>query len=176
MRLARLLPLVAGFALANLSFVAPARAQVAFAPGVGTIPDGVALSAVPAVSADRRYVRLSIGTGFQTVDGFSNIAIPFGVSGLGSGNLGGLAGGGGGGGGFRSVGVPMGMDGPVPSGLAAGPTSPNAFAGPGGMMSADGATGFDESWAPPRRSRTARRKPAASKRATAPPAAAIRPK
>ena len=69
--------------------VGPARradAQaVAFAPTVGTIPDGVSLNAVPAVSADRRYVRLSVNANFTTVNSIQNFGIPFAVSGLNSG-------------------------------------------------------------------------------------------
>ena len=99
-------------------FVAPGRAMaqgsVAFQPNVGTIPDGIGLSATPAVSADRRYVRLSLGFDSSTVQGFQNIPFPAGAVGMGGGTLGGGglgglgggaggAGGAGGTGGFRSV-------------------------------------------------------------------------
>ena len=75
-----------------------ARAQaVAYQPNVGTIPDGIGMTVVPVVSADRRYVRVSVDATFQTVNGFQNLGVPFAVSGFGgAGNAGaglGLAGG-----------------------------------------------------------------------------------
>jgi hypothetical protein len=94
-----------------------ARAQaVAFNPSVGSIPDGVSLNVTPVVSADRRYVRLSLGAQFQTINGFTNFPVPAAIGGggngggglgrLGGGGLGGLGGGGGlAGGGLRSVGL-----------------------------------------------------------------------
>jgi hypothetical protein len=111
--------------LVTLMTFAPsqARAQaVGFNPGIGSIPDGVSLSATPVVSADRRYVRLSINAQFQAINGFSNFPIPAAVGGggnggglRGGGGLGGAAGGGLGGlgalgggaagGGLRSVGL-----------------------------------------------------------------------
>ena len=102
---------------AVLAMPGQARAQgaVAYTPGIGNISEGLSLSVVPAVSADRRYVRLSLNPTFQTIDGFQNFPIPFGVSGAGGtgggrggfgglgGGLGGLGGVGGAGAGFRSV-------------------------------------------------------------------------
>lgn len=162
-----------------------AEAQaVAFQPVVGSLPDGVGLNVVPTVSADRRYVRVSVDAGFQAVNGFQAIGVPFAVSGLGGG-------GGGGATGLRSVGVAMGMDGPVARGMGAtpsGPTGPGAadgYAIPGpGYYDNEGAWG-DGSWSPaPRRGRAARgkasaassraRKPAPARPAT-PPAAAATP-
>ncbi len=91
---------------------------VGFAPGVGVANDGVSLNVTPVVSADRRYVRLSLGFESQTIDGFSTFPVPAAVGGGGNGGAGGLGGGGGAGGlggglaglggagaGFRSVGV-----------------------------------------------------------------------
>ena len=67
-----------GLELAAILGPSPARGQgaVAFAPVPAAIPDGVNLGVTPAVSADRRYVRLSVGIGSQTVTGFSNINVP----------------------------------------------------------------------------------------------------
>jgi hypothetical protein len=82
-----------------------ANAQgVGFTPGISTIPDGVSLNVTPVVSADRRYVRLSLAPQFQTVNGFSNFPIPAAIAGGGNGG-GGLGGLGGLGGGIRSVGL-----------------------------------------------------------------------
>ena len=107
---------VAAFALlALLSTPGRAKAQaVGFAPGVGVLPDGVSLSTTPVVSADRRYVRLSLQPNFQTINGFMNFPVPaavggggFGRGAGGGGGAGGLGGGnagqGGGLGGFANV-------------------------------------------------------------------------
>ena len=80
------------------------------------------LDVTPAVSADRRYVRMSLGVSFNDILGFTTYSVPAAVSGGGAagmngllGGLGGAGGGGaGGGGGARSVG----LGGPV----AVGPT------------------------------------------------------
>ena len=102
--------LLAGF-LACPSGRAEAQA-VAFYPSVGTIPDGVGLNVTPVVSADRRYVRLSLDVNFSTINGFNSFPVPGAVSGGngsggfrgGLGGLGGGAGGNAGGpGGFRNV-------------------------------------------------------------------------
>ncbi len=80
---------LAAFALMAV-LMTPGRAKaqaVGFAPGVGSVPDGVSLGVTPSVSADRRYVRLGVAPGFQTVNGFQNFPVPAAV----------------GGGGFRSV-------------------------------------------------------------------------
>ena len=86
-------------ALLLVSLVAPggAKAQsVGFQPGIGVLNDGVSLNVTPVVSADRRYVRLSLDAQFQSVTGLSNFPIPAAVSGGGGGGGRGL-------GGFRSV-------------------------------------------------------------------------
>ena len=105
--LAGLLTLVEGSASAQ---------AIGFAPGVGALPDGVMLNVTPAVSADRRYVRLALGFGSQTVSGFNTFPVvgavggggngqmAGGMGGMGGGGLGGLAGGFHGGG-LRSIGV-----------------------------------------------------------------------
>jgi hypothetical protein len=84
----------------------PARGQgaVAFAPVIGTIPDGATLTVTPVVTADRRYVRMSLVPQFIAFIQFDTISVPAAVAGFGNG-LGGLGGGNGGGGqGFRNVG------------------------------------------------------------------------
>jgi hypothetical protein len=101
------------------------------------------MTVTPAVSADRRYVRLSVDAYFNVVNGFSSFTTPLGaVSGSGGGGLGGggmgggLGGMGGGlggvGGGLRSVGG----FGPIVGSYNAGM---NGVIGPTGL---DGAMGF----------------------------------
>ena len=83
----------AGFAAIVLlgagGFAAPGRAMaqgsIGVQPTVGTIPDGIGLNATAAVSADRRYVRLSLGFNSSTVQGFQNIPFPVGAVGMGGG-------------------------------------------------------------------------------------------
>ena len=78
---------------------------VAFQPGLGSVLDGAALNVTPVVSADRRYVRMSLTPYFNGVQGFQTVVVPGAVS-SGGGFGGGLNGGFGGGGnrGFGSVG------------------------------------------------------------------------
>ncbi len=99
MRAAR--SIVAAFAVLAALLMAPGRAKaqaVAFFPTVGQIPDGVSLNVTPVVSADRRYVRLSLDVNFSTINGFSNFPVPAAVGGgNGTGGLGGGLGGLGGG-------------------------------------------------------------------------------
>src|SRR5262249_21713662 len=91
------------------------------------------LTATPVVSADRRYVRLTLNPIFNALEGFDTFSIPGAVSGGpgGPGALGGLGGGGlgGVGGGARFA---AGLDGVIPTGtqpgaLAQGPSWPTAF-------------------------------------------------
>ena len=162
------------------------RAQVAFQPNVATLPDGLSLSAVPAVSADRRYVRLSVNPSFQTVDGFQTLGVPFAASGMNSGTgagaaAGALAGAGfPGAGGFRSVGVPMGMNGAiVGGGMGSQSVQGSRFGTAAGANFGDSMIGseyaMDDSWSPaPRRGKTTRTKAARTKKGMAtqgPPAA-----
>ncbi len=62
---------------------------VAFTPQVGTLPDGVQLSVAPVVSADRRYVRLSLAPQFNTVDSLTTLTFP--AAAVGGGGFGGQA-------------------------------------------------------------------------------------
>jgi hypothetical protein len=54
---------------------------VAFAPVIGSFPDGVTMSATPVVSADRRYVRLTMNPQFTALQGFNTYLVPAAVSG-----------------------------------------------------------------------------------------------
>ena len=54
---------------------------VAFDPIIGIAPSGQTLTVTPAVSADRRYVRLSVNGFFNTVNGFSSFTTPLGAVG-----------------------------------------------------------------------------------------------
>ena len=160
-----------------------AQAQaVAFNPTVSSLPDGVGLSVTPAVSADRRYVRLSLNVGFQTIDGFSNFPVPGAVSGGGNGGgggglggLGGLGGGGGGGaggggavggGGGGGIAVVSGMNGPVGPGMQGGSGGFAPSMGPFGYGYGYGGPGFGDyytedwsAWRPaPKRSKVTRPK------------------
>jgi len=81
-----------------------ARAQaVAFQPEVSPLFSGALVTVTPVVSADRRYVRLSLDTSFTHVNGFTTYLVPAAVSGGGGAGgmmgLNGLLGGGGAGGG-----------------------------------------------------------------------------
>jgi len=108
--MSRHLPAVA-LALLTLTVPTAGRAQVAFFPVVTPFPNGVALSATPVVSHDRRYVRLTLDPQFNALQGFDGFSVPAAVSGggLGAGGPGGLGGAGGGGGGRFLAG----MDGPI---------------------------------------------------------------
>jgi len=82
-----------------------AQAAIAFAPIIGQIPDGVTLNVTPVVSADRRYVRMTLNPQFIAFIQFDSFSIPAIVAGRGNG--------GGIGGGFNSVAVPQGLDAPM---------------------------------------------------------------
>ena len=61
---------------------------VAFSPTIGQIPDGVTLFVTPVVSADRRYVRMTLSPNFITFIQFDTFNVPAAVGG---GGLGGQA-------------------------------------------------------------------------------------
>lgn len=106
----------------------PACAQgaaIAYEPVVNWYLNGAALTATPVVSADRRYVRMTLNPYFSTVNGFTTYSAQLGaVSGGGvvGGGAGGFGGGGGGGaGGFAGMnGAVGGMNGPIGGGRGAG--------------------------------------------------------
>jgi hypothetical protein len=81
----RLTTVAAAFGLITLGIqgLAPcARGQaIAFEPVIGFVPTGSTLTVTPVVSADRRYVRLSVNPFFNTLNGFSTFGIPGAVSG-----------------------------------------------------------------------------------------------
>jgi hypothetical protein len=110
----------AAFGLLAFFAPAPAKAQaIGEQPTIGVIPDGVFLGVTPAVSADRRYVRLSVNTSFNTFNGFSTFPVPAAVGGGGGGfgaGVGGLGGGGALGGGANG-----GLFGPGAMGEPTGP-------------------------------------------------------
>ena len=92
------------------SRAAKAQFAVGYIPNIGSINDGASLNVTPVVSADRRYVRMTLLPVFNQVNGFEVFTIPGAVAGVGGGGFGGgggLGGGAGGGGGFvgRSVGL-----------------------------------------------------------------------
>lgn len=97
---------------------------IGFQPVPAPFPSGTILDVTPAVSADRRYVRLSLNPTFSVLNGFTNYTVPAAVSGGGAGMngaIGGLGGAGGlgalgGGNGVRSVG----LGGPTVAGAAPG--------------------------------------------------------
>ena len=79
---------------------------VAFDPIIGSAPTGQTMTVTPVVSADRRYVRLSVNPLFNAVNGFTSFNTPLGaVGGAGGVGGGGMGGGGGlGGGGLGGAG------------------------------------------------------------------------
>jgi hypothetical protein len=64
----------------------PATAQIAYVPNIGAVPTGATMTVTPAVSADRRYVRLSVDVFFNDFNGFTTVSFPGGAVG---GNFGG---------------------------------------------------------------------------------------
>ncbi len=114
-----LLGLLAAF---GPEFNLSARGQaIAFEPQVSPFFSGPFIGVTPVVSADRRYVRLSINASFNTLNGFTTYSVPAAVSGgpggpgalAGLGGLGGLTGGGGGGGGSGRGGSLIQNEGPL---------------------------------------------------------------
>jgi type II secretory pathway component GspD/PulD (secretin)/uncharacterized protein YigA (DUF484 family) len=59
--------------------------SVAFVPTPSPLPNGVMLNVTPVVSADRRYVRMSLSPTFNTIEGFTTIQVPAAVGGSGLG-------------------------------------------------------------------------------------------
>jgi hypothetical protein len=73
---------------------AKAQTAIAYVPEVGFIPTGATMTVTPVVSADRRYVRVSVNAFFNDLNGFSTFSFPgAAVSGGGGGNFGGAGGG-----------------------------------------------------------------------------------
>jgi hypothetical protein len=161
-------------------FHSSARGQgVAFQPEVSILPSGAFVNVTPVVSADRRYVRLSLDTSFTHVNGFTTYSVPAAVSGV-SGGAGGLAGlnglgGHGGGGGGASGrggsliqgGVPFGFGGDGGPPIARAVQNPDAVNWP--TISPDGqeVEAEDRPAAEPRRRVRANTKAVQSQRAAA---------
>jgi type II secretory pathway component GspD/PulD (secretin) len=59
--------------------------SVAFFPSVQSFPNGVTLMVTPVVSADRRYVRMTLSPQFTAIEGFDTIQVPAAVGGSGLG-------------------------------------------------------------------------------------------
>jgi hypothetical protein len=130
MQIVVLLGLVAGF---GPVFNSSARGQaIAFQPQVSPLFSGAWIGVTPVVSADRRYVRLSLDTSFNQVNGFTPYLVPAAVGGGGGGTggltgLNGLIGAGGGGGGTGRVGSLNQNEGPLAGPFAFGNGSPPMF-------------------------------------------------
>jgi hypothetical protein len=77
------------FALAG-ALQSPAKAQIAYTPQIGAIPTGATMTVTPAVSADRRYVRLSVNAFFNDLNNIQTFSFPGGA--VGGGNFGGFGG------------------------------------------------------------------------------------
>jgi hypothetical protein len=113
---------------------APARGQgaIAFQPVPAPIFDGANLGVTSAVSADRRYVRIGVNAGFQTVNGFTTLNIPVGAVSGGPGGFAGMNGpigggaGGAGGLGPAAMGPPAATAPPVMTAASLGFTTPAA--------------------------------------------------
>jgi hypothetical protein len=106
------IPAIGSFLVLSQLAELPAQGQaVGFAPVPAPLPSGVILDVTPAVSADRRYVRLGVNASFNDILGFTTYSVPAAVGGGGAAGLNGLIGGLGGGGaggagaGARSVGL-----------------------------------------------------------------------
>src|SRR5208282_1002284 len=87
----RLTTVAAAFGLITLGIqglLPHARGQaIAFEPVIGQALTGSTLGVTPVVSADRRYVRLSVNPSFNVLNGFTTFGIPGAVSGGPSGNF-----------------------------------------------------------------------------------------
>ncbi|WP_422928679.1 hypothetical protein [Singulisphaera sp. PoT] len=151
-----------GVAIGLLSLVpATSKAQaVAFMPGIGSFPNGAMMSATPVVSADRRYVRLTVNPQFTVLQGFDSYSVPGAVTGGGQTGIGGIGGLGGAGGGIGGGVGFAGMNGPI-SGDSSAMSSGEFAADPQGFVDqspqrrpdVEASTDFeDQRWveAPPR--------------------------
>ena len=134
-------------------FEAAASGQVvAFQPQISAILNGSAMQVTPVVSADRRYVRVSVNAYFNTVNGFTTYTAPLGAvsgGGIGGGGIGGGGGGqgglggglggiGGGGGGVGGNGGLAGMGGPIGGmGMGGSILPANGFAASGTYLAGD---------------------------------------
>jgi hypothetical protein len=65
-----------------------AQAQIAYVPSIGFVPTGATMTVTPAVSADRRYVRLGVDAFFNDLNNIQTFSFPGGA--VGGGNFGGF--------------------------------------------------------------------------------------
>jgi hypothetical protein len=145
-----LLSLIAGgLVLIAPLFEVPAAAQaIGFQPIPAPLPSGVQLNVTPSVSADRRYVRIGVNAGFQTIEGFSTFSVPAAVSGGGAGMNGLLGFGGGGAGGGAGAGGGGGAGGRAGAGGLMGGLAANGNGANGTTANgAIGMSGFPYAWA-----------------------------
>jgi hypothetical protein len=130
--------------------VARGQAAVAFQPGIGFIPEGATLNVTPVVSADRRYVRMSLNPYFIGINGFTTYQSQLAaVGGVGFAGMNGAMGGGGAGGG-AGVGGGLGMGAGAPFGQFGRAGTGTYTAGdypfsPGGIAQGFGDGGFPAS-------------------------------
>ena len=61
------------------SVVRAAQAQIAYVPEIGFVPTGATMTVTPVVSADRRYVRLSVNAFFNNLNGVHQFSFPGGA-------------------------------------------------------------------------------------------------
>ncbi len=128
-------------------FEVSARGQaIGFQPIPAPFPSGAILDVTPAVSADRRYVRMSLGVSFSVLNGFTTYSVPAAVSGGGPG-MNGTIGGIGGAGGLGGLGGLDGANGVHSVGLG-GPTV--ARAAPGLVFGPPAGDPFEQALRTPR--------------------------
>ncbi len=108
---------------------------IAFTPSIAIAPTGETMTVTPAVSADRRYVRLSVNPYFNVVNGFSSFTTPLGA--VGGGVLGGGLGAG-------ATGGAGGLGGAADGAGAGGVTFNAGMNGVIGPANLDGGMGFPQ--------------------------------
>jgi hypothetical protein len=77
----RMMGCVVGLFALALCLQRPVQAQIAYSPEIGAIPSGVTMTITPAVSADRRYVRLSVNAFFNDLNNIQTFSFPGGAVG-----------------------------------------------------------------------------------------------
>ena len=132
-----------------LDAVARGQGAVAFQPSIGFIPNGATMTVTPVVSADRRYVRLSVNPFFNTVNGFTTYTSQLGaVGGTGFGGFGGMNGVNAGGGAGMGPGGAMGPGGPLFTGYGLAGPLPTPAAASGDPFTSNGASGLGDGAGP----------------------------
>lgn len=113
--------------------------SVGFQPIISVVPEGVQMTVQAVVSADRRYVRLSLLPFFTTITDVFTFSFVSGVTGTGAGGFGGGVGGLGGGG--FGGGVGGGLAGFGGSGVSGGTTGTTGTTGTSGTTGTTGTSG-----------------------------------